>query len=122
MDVSFQFAHGTTDHSEVDPLAMVHKSSQERLVAHRIDKPRHALALVVNGTQSRARETRCPVTARYMQPMLHIFSDFVAGKRTQMVADGDALAELAQAEGVQTNAQLRLPEQNDLQQLAIVRL
>ena len=39
-----------------------------------------------------------------------------------MVADGDALAQLAQAVIVQPGPQLRLAEQNDLQQLAVVRL
>src|SRR5258706_14066868 len=54
--------------------------------------------------------------------MLDVTGDFEPRERRQVIADGDALAELAQAPVVQLVSQLRLAEEDDLQELALVGL
>ena len=51
------------------------------------------------------------------QAMAHVGGGLVAGQRIEVIAAGDALRELAQLGAVQQLAQLRLADEDDLQQL-----
>jgi hypothetical protein len=63
-----------------------------------------------------------PFRAGQFQPVLDILADLEARERLEMITHRDALAQLAQARAVQAVAQLRLAQQDDLQQLAVVGL
>ena len=52
--------------------------------------------------------------------MLDVGADFIAAQGIQMVADGNALAQLAQAVLVEPVPQLRLPHEHDLQKLPFI--
>ena len=54
---------------------------------------------------------------RDTQAMPYVAFGLLARQRLQVIASGDALRELAQLRAVQQFAQLRLPDQDDLQQL-----
>ena len=56
------------------------------------------------------------------QPMPHIALGFLARQRFQVISAGDPLRQLAQIGAVEQFAQLRLSDQNDLQQLLRGRL
>ena len=58
--------------------------------------------------QGRLGEIRRPVPAGDVEPMLHILNHLLPFKRVQVVADGNALAQLSQTRIVQPGAQLGL--------------
>ena len=65
-------------------------------------------------------EIRRAVGAGNLQAVLDVLADLAVAERMKMVADGDALAQLAQAVLVESVAQFGLAHQDDLQQLALV--
>ncbi len=68
------------------------------------------------------RKGRAPVRAGDAQPVVDVALGLEAVERLEVVAHGDALAQLAQAALVEPVAQLGLADQDDLQQLALVGL
>ena len=63
---------------------------------------------------------RHALRAGQFQPVLDVLGHLEARERHEMITHRDALAQLAQARAVQAVAQLRLADQDDLQQLAVV--
>ncbi|MNQ85002.1 hypothetical protein D3C85_1001480 [compost metagenome] len=61
------------------------------------------------------------MAAGHAQPVLDIGGDFVALQGAEVVAGDDALRQLPQFRPRQLVAQFRLSQQDDVQQLALVR-
>ena len=100
------------------PLA--DESSQQRFIAYGIHEPGDALTVVINSPECGSGETRGPVRPGDLQAMLNVLVHFVPCQRRQMVANGDALTQLAQSRIVQLVAQFGLTHQDDLQQFPVV--
>ena len=100
----------------------VDESVEQRLVAHGVDQARHAARVAVNRPDRPGRERRPAVASRHAQAVVDVALGLHAGEGRQMVAHRDALSELPQPRVVQLLAQLRLADEDDLEQLALLGL
>ena len=99
LDVAFELPNGAPGQPEVDPLGLLGEAGEEELVADGVDQARDALAVIVNPPERRRGEIGRAVGPGNLEPVLDVLADFVAPERIQMVAHGDALAQLAQTRG-----------------------
>jgi hypothetical protein len=90
--------------------------AEQRAIADDIDDARNATADVVDLAQCAAREDVDGRTGD-AHAMAHVGRGLLARQRIEVVAAGDALRELPQVLARQQFAQLRLADQDDLQQL-----
>ena len=89
--------------------------AEQRAIADHVDHARHAAREAINLAQ---RERREDVGGRSgdAQAVANVRDGFVARERVQVIAPGDALCELAQLVAREQLAQLRLADEDDLQQ------
>ena len=90
--------------------------AEQGAIADDVDDARHAAAQPVHFAQRGAREDLA-AGAGHAQPVAHVGKRVLARQRLQVEARGDALRQLAQVVAPQQLAQLRLADQDDLQQL-----
>src|SRR5690606_4860652 len=94
---------------------------EQRTIRDDVDEPRNPLRAAIELAQRALREDR-RLAARDAQPMPHVLRRLRARQRLEVVAARDALRDLAHLRTRQEIAQLRLADQDDLQQLLRRRL
>src|SRR5438552_13422616 len=97
-------------------MAVERISAEERAVADDVDHPRHAVREPEDLVE-RMRAQDVGGRARDAEPMAHVGAGLPARERIQVIAPGDALRELPQLVAREELAQLRLADENDLQEL-----
>ena len=102
--------------------ALLDIACEETFIAKGVDQAWNAFGVTEDAPESRLSEVRALLRAGNAEAMLDVLADFVAIQRTQVIADGDALAQLAQIVIVQALPQLGLAHKHDLQELAVVGL
>src|SRR5882762_842228 len=97
-------------------------SEKHGLVHQNVDEARQAAAGTVQRAARTRGEQRSARVARNRQAVGHVGADFVLGKPFKPVLEHDALAQLPDRRAGQFAVELRLAEQHDLQELALLRL
>src|SRR5579862_7682453 len=103
-------------------VRVLDEPAEKGLVAHGVDEPRHALRIAVNASNRPRAEVRPAVSAGDLQPVADVALGIGARQGLEVVADSDALPELAEIPGVQFLAQLGLADQDDLKELSLIGL
>ena len=110
------FAGGASHQSGADPARFLGVGAQQRAVASHVDHAWDSPRQAENLGHTRSGKYIAG-SAGHPQPVAYITLGFLARQRFQMVSAGDPLRQLTQLGAVQQFAQLRLPDQNDLQEL-----
>ena len=121
MYVSFEFTDGTANYPIVNVFRLLDKTSKQRLVTNGVDQPRNAAAIAKDAPERGLCKIWRAIGAGQSKPVLDVLGDLGARERREMVSHRDALAKLAQTRVIQTVAQFRLAQQNDLQEFPIVQ-
>ena len=95
---------------------------QQGAVAHQVDAPRHAAGQGVDAPQGAGIEGVGTGQPGHRQPVGQVGQRLGRGQRLQVVAGDHPLRQLLHARRGQLAAQLGLADQDDLQQLAFMRL
>ncbi len=100
----------------------IHRVRPEQgTIANNVDDPRHSAREAIHLVKRRRGE-QFVGGASDAEPVSHVRRRLVLGQRIQVVAAGHALCQLAQLITRQQLPQLRLPDQDDLQQFLRVGL
>ena len=95
------------------------KALKQQVVADGIDQARRALGAQVNFRQQLFREHGLVRHPGFFQARLDVIHRIAQRERLQIAAQDDSLLQLPQIGRVQLAIELRLPGQDDLQQLAV---
>ena len=95
--------------------------AQQRAIADGVDQPRDAPGVAMDGANRPAIEDG-PALARHAQAVMDVGPRLALRERLEVIARGHALGELAQVGSGQELPQLRLPDENHLQELLARRL
>src|SRR5687768_15934930 len=97
------------------------KTSQQALVTNRIDQPRNTLAVFEDPPNRSHAKIRSSIGAGDVKPMPNVVLHFGESQRTQVITNRDPLSEWPKRVLIQPIPQLRLAQQNDLDQFPVVR-
>ncbi|MEZ5558838.1 MAG: hypothetical protein R3E86_09910 [Pseudomonadales bacterium] len=109
----------TLHHPRADPVGALDVAAQQRAVGYQVDDARRAPRDRVQPAQRRARK-QMRIAARAGQPVDDVGVGVLTAQRAQVVACRDPLRQLAQFLAVEQLGELRLAQQNDAQQLALI--
>jgi hypothetical protein len=114
------FIGGNIDHMCVDGARLLRISRCQRAIGNDVDQPGHPARTLIQGAQRGFPEwiTR---RARHLHAVQHICPGFLLIERRQVVTRGNPLCELPQILALEQLPQLRLTQQNHLQQLVLGR-
>ena len=102
-------------------MVFLREGAEQCAIADDVDHARHAVRKAMDLAQRRRREG-LGSGAGDAHAVLHVRRGLAGGQRVQVIAARDALCQLPQFRLVEQVAQLRLPDQDDLQQLRGRRL
>ncbi len=119
----FQVPVHFLDNAGVDSLLIGPETGYERIVAKDVDLPGGAAGVVVDSFQGRPAEQGLRILGPGLaQAVQNVVPALLFGQGLEDGPDGDALLELPELGTVQLALQLRLADEEDLQQLVRARL
>ena len=121
MAVEIEIADDVVDHRLVDIPHLFGVGRQQDEIADDVDQTGDAAAVHEDKIEGLGFEAQRLAVPRHLQAVQDVLLDFLAVQGLQVALDADALPQLAQFRLGQQGAQLRLPHQDDLQQLGVAR-
>ena len=118
---SVDFTRGLAHECGRHLVRLLGVGAEQSAIAAHVDDARDARRQAKQLVQRRRRENLARGTGD-AQSMTHVFMRLVLRERIQVIASRDALGELAKVGSIQELAQLRLADQDDLQELVSRRL
>src|SRR5579862_4384420 len=95
----------------------------QRIFTDRVDQSRQSIGMLIHGSDSlRWKQNRWIRASRQLQPALDVTLGLIRIQRHEVGAQSDSLFQLPQADRVELLVQLRLSDQQNLQQLLLWRL
>jgi len=116
------FLGGLVEDAAVDGGLAVRVGAEQRAIAQQVDPARHPARIAEDAPQRALIEGTGVAQARHGQPVAHVVRGLLLRQRLEVVTGDHALRELLHVGPRQHGAQLGLPDQDDLQQLALVGL
>ncbi len=116
------FVGRTAHDGRIDVAHFFRVADEQTPVAQRIDHARHAPRELVDGAHGFLVKLHLAPPAGDMEPVGDVVQGFFLGKRLQVIPRGNTLVELAQVLEREHLAQLGLTDEDDLDQLLLLRL
>ena len=111
---------GAADVRRVDDEGFGDVAGQQRLVTEHVDQAGDAPRVGVDEGQRFRRPLDASIAAGDAQPVVDVFADFLGRERGDVIAQRDALLELAQAVAVEDLRQFGLADEDDLEELLLL--
>src|SRR5882762_1034169 len=120
--IQLKFMRSFMDDARRNRLHLIHKSTDQRVLAGQVCNAWNAARVLINSFHSLRGKNGSSVNATDTQSFVYVPGHFFVRERLRSASHGDALAQLAKPRIAQLFLELRLAGKHNLQQLFACRL